>query len=552
VCPFFISHFPLSCTHSDVKHMCHVAHMNATRHTYQCDMWHIWMSHITHVNATHMNESCHTYECDTSHIPMRHVTHMKESWHDSSMWPISVVHDRLLSSVHEYSMRASRLMQCDSSMWLVSIVHDRLLSAVQDYFMLAHTFEYYTRRLFIHMTRMSRVTIDFSELCWINLCAHIDEWVVKSNESWLNRKKSIVHNDMKSHVNVWLVFLIVRAKTRRLFMHRHADYSWKRRLCRLCMDTQTTAQTRRLFMDTQTVSCTSWRSSSWLDYMCHMSHSYVSHDLSICVTWLIHMCDMTHSYVWHDSFICVTWLIHMCDMTHSYVWHVSFMCVTWLIHLCDATHSHVWHDSFICVTWLIHMWHMTHSYVRHDSFICVTWLIHMCDMTHSYMPHDSFIWLIHMCDMTYPHVSHDSFTCVKWHDSWVCATWHIQMSHTHITHAHSAEISFVEWRQKKQSCFTYTWVMSHIPSSEWVMSHTWMSHVTQMNESCHTHEWWMSAVTHMNESCDTYQGVMSHTWMRHAAWHHTYQRVMLGQPHEWVMSHTWMSHVTHMNESCHT
>ena len=44
----------------------------------------------------------------------------------------------------------------------------------------------------------------------------------------------------------------------------------------------------------------------------------------------------------------------------------------------------------------------------------------------------------------------------------------------------------------------------------------WMSHVTHMNESCHTHEW-----------------VMSHTY-------------------EWVMSHMWMSHVTHMNESCHT
>ena len=35
----------------------------------------------------------------------------------------------------------------------------------------------------------------------------------------------------------------------------------------------------------------------------------------------------------------------------------------------------------------------------------------------------------------------------------------------------------------------------------------------------------MSHVTHMNESCHTY---------------------------EWVMSHIWMSHVTHMNESCHT
>jgi len=69
-----------------------------------------------------------------------------------------------------------------------------------------------------------------------------------------------------------------------------------------------------------------------------------------------------------------------------------------------------------------------------------------------------------------------------------------------------------------ESCHTHAWVMSH----------TWMSHVTHMNESCHTHEWamshtWMSHVKHMNES------------------YHT---------HEWVMSHTWMSHVTRMNASC--
>ena len=65
---------------------------------------------------------------------------------------------------------------------------------------------------------------------------------------------------------------------------------------------------------------------------------------------------------------------------------------------------------------------------------------------------------------------------------------------------------------------------------EWVMAHIWMSHVTHMNESCHTYEWvmsriWMSHVTHMNESCHTCK---------------------------WVMSHTWMSHVTHVDESCHT
>jgi len=141
------------------------------------------------------------------------------------------------------------------------------------------------------------------------------------------------------------------------------------------------------------------------------------------------------------------------------------------------------------------------------------------------------------------------------------------------------------------------WVMTHIPglstsikieschTYQWVMSHTWMSHVSdkrvmsQMNESCHvylgyqcqrrsshvTH--WMSHVTYkwvtsqMNESCHVYlsyrlqlqdsERVMSHTWMSYVTY-------------EWVMSqmnescHVYLScqyrwrssHVTHMNESC--
>ena len=39
---------------------------------------------------------------------------------------------------------------------------------------------------------------------------------------------------------------------------------------------------------------------------------------------------------------------------------------------------------------------------------------------------------------------------------------------------------------------------------EWVMSHTWMSHVTHMDKSCHAHEWvmsrtWLSHVTHIGK-----------------------------------------------------
>jgi len=102
--------------------------------------------------------------------------------------------------------------------------------------------------------------------------------------------------------------------------------------------------------------------------MCGMTPLYVCTRSCVWVKWLIHMCDMTHSYVRHDLFMCVTspcllsvtWLlyicrlIHMCDMTHSYVWHDPFTCVTGHIHMCDMTplylltDSYVWPDSLIC------------------------------------------------------------------------------------------------------------------------------------------------------------------------------------------------------------
>ena len=93
--------------------------------------------------------------------------------------------------------------------------------------------------------------------------------------------------------------------------------------------------------------------------------------------------------------------------------------------------------------------------------------------------------------------------------------------------------------------YTYTpYAMSHVThlnelchTSEWVMSYIWTSHVTHLNESCCTLEWVTShtkrrghdvaacvRVTHMNESCHTYK---------------------------WSMPHIWMSHTTHISESCH-
>jgi len=139
--------------------------------------------------------------------------------------------------------------------------------------------------------------------------------------------------------------------------------------------------------------------------MCDMTHSCsicIAH-VMIWVAWLIHMCDMTHPYVWHDSSRCVTWLIHIC--------------LTWLIHMCERTHLCVSHGSFIFVTWLIHTcglqlasvlinescntyeWVMTHvgervSHVRSGRVTHVNESCNTCEwvMSHIWMSHVTHDW----------------------------------------------------------------------------------------------------------------------------------------------------------------
>jgi len=119
------------------------------------------------------------------------------------------------------------------------------------------------------------------------------------------------------------------------------------------------------------------------------------------------------------------------------------------------------------------------------------------------------------------------------------------------------------------------------------MSHTCMSHVTHMYESCHIHVWVMShtCMSHVTcfqtlmarflvliESFYTHACVISHTWMSHVTcllhewvmshtWRHTFRYWWIGIgsfPNEschmsilWLFtSHTWIHRITHMNESC--
>jgi len=90
-----------------------------------------------------------------------------------------------------------------------------------------------------------------------------------------------------------------------------------------------------------------------------------------------------------------------------------------------------------------------------------------------------------------------------------------------------------EWVEMfRISCVTHMhescprWI-SH--AYEEVISHTYKSHVTNMNKSSH--------VTHMHESCRTNEWGMSHIWMS-----------LTLTSESWP---TWISHVTQINEPCH-
>jgi len=98
------------------------------------------------------------------------------------------------------------------------------------------------------------------------------------------------------------------------------------------------------------------------------------------VTWRFHICDMTHLYVCHDASLCVTWLVYTSDMSLGRLLKIIY--VTWLIYIFDMTRASAnmterWHDVSIFVTWHMYTCGMMRHCVWHDSLLCVTWLIYV-------------------------------------------------------------------------------------------------------------------------------------------------------------------------------
>jgi len=203
-----------------------------------------------------------------------------------------------------------------------------------------------------------------------------------------------------------------------------------------------------------------------------------------------------------------TWFV-----THLFTWHMSIsvlrMCVSyvcaWLVCLCAYTYTHTH-------THTVDQRHQCHSvtHLCHELYLWVT----MCDTgvnqrqlcrRVAQLPHscrvcacDSFVYAhIHVHTHTHTYTPTQSIslpylTGVAWVDE-SCHT-HTQWAAS-VCHAYEWLCDVTRAYMWYESCHADTWVMSHI----------WIRHVTQMNESCRTH------TQRVASACHTYRWVMWHT-----------------------------------------
>jgi len=263
------------------------------------------------------------------------------------------------------------------------------------------------------------------------------------------------------------------------------------------------------------------------------------------------MCVMTHLYVNRGSFTRVThfffpWLIWMRSRISD-----SFALV-WTSH--DSHINESWHTSKTCVCVrervthiktrrLIYLWHAITFKWSYISTICdmncsyarvMSHIWTMCDMNRSYARVMSHIWTI--CDVNCSYVYRGMYG-IHMHES--CRTYKPVTSiyarvMSHVAHMHESCLHMHE-----------SWVMSHIwTNMTWesrhkcarVKSHIWTSHVSRMNELCHTREW--------DRLHKRIEATTSHIRMRHVS-------LMKESCHAFIfMSHIRMSHASHTNASC--
>jgi len=206
-----------------------------------------------------------------------------------------------------------------------------------------------------------------------------------------------------------------------------------------------------------------------LVYESVMSHIRMSH--VTCMNESCHVYEWVVSRVWmsHVSHMGESCLTHEWVTSHILMSHVTHMYAWWLMWCMSHTLTHVCLTlSHMCVTRIV-----AHASCHTCRWVRVTWRIWISHVTHP------FTWNIWMCD------THGSLMSHTWMSD-VILGWVISNSYqTHLK---------LMWKSC-ESLVTLMW-----NSSTATRPLTCMSHVTLVNQTCHTG----------NESCHTCEWVMSH------------------------------------------
>ena len=240
--------------------------------------------------------------------------------------------------------------------------------------------------------------------------------------------------------------------------------------------------------------------------------------------WMSHETHMTYMPTWMSRVSFVT------DVpSHLYKWVVPH--VTYIPTHISLTHSltHERLESVTCDTHSHSFIHLTHS-LTHEWPVSVTCDTHSHDLTHSFTWLDSFTVT---CDFTRMRLAardlHTNTNEVMSHTWMNRVTRMDEARHTHgwiTTH-------LLKYQRHRHGCWraddTYENVMIHLKTSWYI----WKRHGIRTNEYCHIYEvmshWWMDG------------WIMTHTWMSHDS--DISKALFLVLKGWWC---TWKRRVTHM------
>jgi len=204
---------------------------------------------------------------------------------------------------------------------------------------------------------------------------------------------------------------------------------------------------------------------------------------------------------------CHLWRCHVTHCALGLLWRVrQWLRFRYRWNQCVMSRipmSHVTHRSYLCIMSRIWMRHVTHRwYLCVMSRIPISHVTHRSNLSVHSRRRSGLKYLdLEIGRFSRPPCWETGLRFLTWNQFWKIGD--------------SRENVIDMYGDSRENLLEFLAVVIPI-SSVCGMSHLWLSHVTLVNESCHTYEWvmshlWMSHVTLVNESCHTYEWVMSHS-----------------------------------------